>query len=175
MKLHINIENFNEKNRFELSYWWSVFRIRWWSRVKENPPLYVFWRIYGQMWLFDHFVKHRTNFDHFRSLWGVTCPNRVLSNESSPDLAPIFVLNFESRIESRPGQNQDLCQDLFYIFYLCSWFSRSFESSLDPTWIFIIFIRPWTKSSAILPNRYGFWIVRIFNVMTVIPTNFRHI
>ena len=84
-------------------------------------------------------------------VWHVQIMSWVTSLVQS--LAPILVLNFESRLESRPGQNQDLCQDFFYIFHLCSWFSRSFESSLDPKWIFFILIRPWKKSSAILQDK----------------------
>ena len=33
------------------------------------PPLYAFWRKYGQNWSFGHSVIYGTTFDDFRSLW----------------------------------------------------------------------------------------------------------
>ena len=44
------------------------------------PPLYAFWRKYGQKWFFGHSVVHGTTFEHFRSLWRHLKKNRKIIN-----------------------------------------------------------------------------------------------
>ena len=80
----------------------------------------MFWEFFGKFpsWSFGHFIKHRTTFDHFRSLWGMTCPNHVLSNESSPESYLNFCLEFRVKNWVKTWTKSRLVSRPFVIFFI---------------------------------------------------------